>query len=126
MSHPIDTREVMEQLTDAGVPPEQAKAHTLVLMDSLQNQRAEILSHACSKQDLREALEPIHQSITELVRTTARLEATLVSVDAKIERTDAKIDSTVGKLKGEWITWLLAFGLLHTALVGSVLLRLVP
>ena len=156
MSYPIDTRGIMEKLTQTGVPPDQAKAHTQILSDSLREHDEAIMERACSKEDLKLALEPIHQSISDLTITTARLDARIDAtnaqlaaltaqmmarfdaIDAKfdkvyarfdgvyasIETTNARIDSTAGKLKAEWITWLLALGLLQTALVGGVLLKL--
>lgn len=167
MSYPIDTRVTMEKLTQTGVPPDQATAHTQILSDALREQDTAIMERACSKEDLKRALEPIYQSISDLTIATARLDARIDATNAQIaaltaqmmarfdaieakfdakfdkvyasiettnaridtvyagiETTNARIDSTAGKLKSEWITWLLALGLLQTALVGGVLLKL--
>ena len=149
MSYPIDTGVTMEKLTQTGVPPDQAKAHTQILSDALTEQDTAIMERACSKEDLKRALEPIYQSISDLTIATARLDARIDATNAQIaaltaqmmarfdaieakfdkvyasiETTNARIDSTAGKLKSEWITWLLALGLLQTALVGGVLLKL--
>lgn len=165
MSHPIDTRLIMEKLTQSGTPPDQAKAHTQVLVDALREQDTAIMERACSKEDLRVALEPIYRAITDLTIATARLDARadatnaliasltaqmlarfdavdakfdqvyaridstnarIDTTNARIDSTNANIESTAGKMKSEWITWLLAFGLLQTALVGGVLLKLLP
>lgn len=149
MSYPIDTRATMEKLTQTGVPPDQAKAHTEILSDALREQDTAIMERACSKEDLKRALEPIHQAVSDLTIATARLDARIDATNAQmaaltaqmmarfdamdakfdqvyasIDTTNAKIDSTAGKLKAEWITWLLALGLLQTALAGGVLLKL--
>ena len=163
MSYPIDTGVTMEKLTQTGVPPDQAKAHTQILSDALTEQDTAIMERACSKEDLKRALEPIYQSISDLTIATARLDARIDATNAQIaaltaqmmarfdaieakfdkvyasiettnaridtvyagiETTNARIDSTAGKLKSEWITWLLALGQLQTALVGGVLLKL--
>jgi hypothetical protein len=109
MSHLIDTRLVMEKLTQSGVPPDQAKVHTQVLSDSLEEQNATLTARACSKEDLAAALGPIHRSISELTvmmarhdaridTTNAQLAATTAQMMARFDATDAKIDSAVVRL----------------------------
>lgn len=56
---PIDTQEVVDQLQQAGVPAQQAKAHAAVLANALDSQAQEIKDHCCSKLDLARAVAPL-------------------------------------------------------------------
>lgn len=108
---PIDTQEVVERLTDAGVPERQAKAHASVLLDSLQHQDDDLRVCMCTKADLAAAIEPVIRAITDL-------EAKIAMIEAKL---DAKIDGSIARLKGEVITWLISLGILQSGL--AILLK---
>lgn len=124
---PIDTQQVVERLTGAGVPDQQAKAHASVLRDALQDYDGHSSDQFISKQELAEALAPIHEALIQLDAkidgTAARLEAKIDAVDAKI---DAKIDAAVSKAKADIALWIISAGFIQTGLIAALMLKLVP
>lgn len=139
---PIDTQQVVDKLTGAGVPDQQAKAHASVLSEALRTYDAQLAARVCSKQDLAAALDPI-------VATLARLEALIKALDAKIDATAARLDATIdataarleskidasearleekinassSKIKGELIGWMLSIWALQSALITALVLQ---
>jgi hypothetical protein len=146
---PIDTQQVVDKLTGAGVPDQQAKAHASVLSDALRSYDAQLATRVCSKQDLAAALDPIFVTLTRLEASIKALEAAIKAVDAKIDATaarldakidvttarlDAKIDATAArldekidasssKMKGELIGWMLSIWAFQSALITALVLK---
>ena len=111
---PIDAMKVVDQLTEAGVPERQAKAHASVLGELLRAQDIHIMAQVCSKDDLASALAPILSRLDVLETRVTKLEVIV----------PAAIAESAAKLKSELITWLIALSLLQGAL--ALVLRLYP
>lgn len=118
---PIDTQQVVEKLTGAGVPDQQAKAHAAVLNDALQDFEARTGDRYVTKQDLSEALAPIHEALVRLDARIDALEAKIDAVDAKI---DTKIDAAVAKVKAEVALWIVSAGFLQTGIIAALILEI--
>lgn len=125
---PIDTQQVVERLTGAGVPDRQARAHACILSEALQDFDAQGSARFVTKQDLDEALAPIHEALVRLDARINALDAKIEAVDAKIDVVDAKIDlkidAAVSKIKGDLILWIVSAGIFQTGLVAALVLEL--
>lgn len=113
---PIDSMKVVAQLTEAGVPERQAKAHASVLGEILRAQEIHIMAQVCSKDDLTSALAPVLSRLSALETRVTALEVTV----------PAAIAESAAKLKSELITWMIALGLLQGGLLTGLVLVLVP
>ncbi|HEY1044333.1 MAG TPA: hypothetical protein VGE60_10765 [Telluria sp.] len=118
---PIDTQHVVEKLTGAGVPDQQARAHASVLADALQNFDGQTRHRFVTKQELVEALAPIHEALIRLEARMDAMEAKIDAVDAKI---DTKIDSAVSKLKAEVALWIVSAGFVQTGIIAALVLEI--
>lgn len=118
---PIDTQQVVERLTGAGVPDRQARAHAFILSEALQDFDAQGSARFVTKQDLDEALAPIHEALVRLDARINALDAKIEAVDAKI---DLKIDAAVSKIKGDLILWIVSAGIFQTGIVAALVLEL--
>ncbi|HEU4850550.1 MAG TPA: hypothetical protein VFT37_00185 [Telluria sp.] len=150
---PIDTQQVVDKLTGAGVPDQQAKAHASVLSEALRTYDAQLAARICTKQDLAAALDPIVATLARLeasikaldakidataARLNAKIDATAARLDAKIDaaaaRLDAKIDASESrldekisaagsKIKGELIGWMISIWAFQSALITALVLK---
>ena len=92
---PIDTQQVVDKLTESGVPNRQARAHAALLAESLRSPDMQTNARLCSKSELQSA-------VTSL---------------------DAKIDTSIAKLKAQLMTaWMLLAVFLQVALIGLLFL----
>ena len=128
---PIDTQQVMERLTGAGVPDQQARAHASVLREALQDYDSQSSDRFVTKQDLVEALAPIHDALLRLdakidataARLDAKIDATAARLDTKIDAVDAKIDTAVSNLKSDLILWIASAGIFQTGVIAALVLE---
>lgn len=111
---PIDTQQVVEKLTGAGVPDRQARAHASVLNEALQGYELRARDQFVSKQDLTEALMPIHEALAVLN----------AKVDLLNEKIEAKIDAAIAKVKSEVALWIVSAGLFQTSIIAALILEL--
>jgi ParB-like chromosome segregation protein Spo0J len=111
----IDTQQVVEKLTGAGVPHRQARAHASVLSDALQDVDLRFHDQFITRQDLAEALAPIHEALT-------RLEVRINALDAKI---DSKIDASMAKNRADVARWIFTSGLFQTGIITALMLEIV-
>lgn len=118
---PIDTQQVVEKLTGAGVPPQQARVHASVLSDALQDHASRIHDDFVTKQDLAEALAPIHATLGRLEAAVVALNARVDALEAKI---DMKIDTAIAKLRAEVALWIVSAGFLQTGIIAALILEL--
>jgi hypothetical protein len=129
---PIDTQQVVEKLTGAGVPDQQARAHASVLSEALQDYELRAHEQFVSKLDLVEALAPIHETLirleANLVALNAKVDALEAKLDKKIEalelRIDEKIDTAIAKLKAEVAVWIVSALLFQTGIIAALMLEL--
>lgn len=129
---PIDTQQVVDRLTGAGVPDQQAKAHACVLVDALQEYDGHSSAQFVTKRELAEELAPIHAALIRLDAkidaTAARLEARIDAVEAKIDaveaRIDSKIDAAVSKAKADLALWIVSAGFIQTGIIAALVLEM--
>lgn len=112
---PIDTQQVVEKLTGAGVPDQQARAHASVLGEALRDHELRAHEQFVTKLDLVEALAPIHEA---LIRLDAGVVALNAKVDALEGKIDDKIDTAIAKVKAEVAVWIVSAGLLQTSIIA--------
>jgi uncharacterized protein YlxW (UPF0749 family) len=111
MSLPFDTQKMVDRLEQAGVSGEQARAHVEVLVDAITGQEAEMDERYSNKQDGSRDLNEIRAVLTRL--------------EARVETVDAKIDKVAAEVRAELIRWVVSAGLLQTALISALLIKLV-
>jgi hypothetical protein len=104
----FDTQKMVERLEGAGVPPAQARVHTALLTEVMNAMEAAIIERCASKQDLE--------------RLEARVEVRMAGFDARL----AGFDARLAELKSELIRLVVTVGVLQTALIAALLLKLTP
>lgn len=97
----IDTRKIVDQLTESGVPIEQAKAHASSIADAIQMNSTQLQANLVTKEQLQEELRPIHAAIAELRAAVAELRAAVAELRAQVAALDAKLDSKVLELNAK-------------------------
>jgi hypothetical protein len=97
----FDTQKMVERLEGAGVPSAQARVHTALLTEVVNAMEAAIIERCASKQDLE--------------RLEARMEVRMAGFDARLAET-----------KSELIRMMVTVGILQTALIAALLLKLTP
>jgi hypothetical protein len=100
---PFDTLKMMERLEDAGFTNAQAKVQIEVLVEVISKENASMSELYLSKQDFAPELSAIRTSLGTL---------------------DAKIDRVAAEVKSELIRWVVSVGVLQTALIAGLLLKL--
>ncbi|MYN46614.1 DUF1640 domain-containing protein [Pseudoduganella sp. FT93W] len=117
-SSPFDTLKVVERLEGAGVPAAQARAHVAVLSDVLTQ------TLTAESENMAELYLPRQESSAEFSLVRIALE----KLDAKVEKLDAKVDARLAELRSELIRWVVtvavSLGILQTALISGLLLKL--
>jgi hypothetical protein len=111
----FDTQKMVERLEGAGVPPTQARVHTALLTEVMTAMEAAIIERCASKQDLE--------------RMEARIEVRMAGFDARLAGFDARLagfDARLAELKSELIRMMVTVGILQTALIAALLLKLTP
>lgn len=107
-SSPFDTLKVVERLEGAGVPAGQARMHVSVLFDVLTQTLSAESERFADKQEVA---------------------AEFSQVKVALEKLDAKISTTAADLKSELMRWVVSVvvsvGILQTALIAGLLLKIV-
>jgi hypothetical protein len=106
----FDTPKMVERLEEAGVPSEQARAHASVLVDVVSAAEASIMDRAATKQAVEHELNQIKIA---LERFEARVEVRFAGVDARL-----------AELKTDLFRWVVSVGILQTALIAALVLKL--
>jgi hypothetical protein len=101
----FDTQKMVERLEGVGVPPAQARMHTVLLAEAVSAVETTIIERCASKQDIAQGF---------------------VEMRAVIDKLDARVDTRVAELKSEMIRWVVSVGILQTALIAALLLKLTP
>jgi beta-phosphoglucomutase-like phosphatase (HAD superfamily) len=104
----FDTQKMVERLEGVGVPPAQARMHTVLLAEAISAVETTIIERCASKQDLE--------------RLEARVEVRMAGFDARL----AGFDARLAELKSELIRLVVTVGVLQTALIAALLLKLTP
>ena len=88
----IDTRKIADQLTESGVPVEQAKAHASVIAGAVQMHSTQLQAKLVTKEELRDELKPVHAAIAELRAAVAELRAAVAELRAAVAELRAEVD----------------------------------
>lgn len=124
---PIDTQQVVDTLTNAGVPLQQAKAHASVLDDALHDYEDQHCSQLCTKQDLTTALAPLHGKLSsldsEIVVVNAKIDAAVTRLDARIDTVEARMTAKIADTKTDLVLWIVSAGIFQTGLFTALLLK---
>jgi len=110
---PFDTLNVVERLESAGIPAEQARMHAAVLADIL-----------------KETISVETECMAERFANKREAAAELNQFKVALEKLDAKIGTTAAELKSELIRWVLtvvvSVGILQTAFIAGLILKIAP
>jgi len=104
---PFDTLKMVERLESVGVPAEQARMHASLLAEAMSAEGASAVERFADKQGV--SLE------------FALIKATIEKLEIRLE---AKIDKGLADLKSEMIRWVVSVGILQTALIAGLVLKL--
>ena len=111
-TRPFDTPRVVERLEGAGVPAEQARMHASVFADVLQ-----------------QTISAEGECMAERFASKQETGAEFSQIEVSLEKLDAKIDTTAAELKSELVRWMVSVvvsvGVLQTALIAGLLLKIV-
>lgn len=132
MDEPLNTLQLADRLTGAGVPDGQAKMHAAVLADALRVQQLALERHMVTSEQLTAALTPIH---IELARHGAALDVLANRVDAVEQRlvaTEARLlakitetgESVLARSRSQAFEVAITVGLLQGSLIGALLVLL--
>lgn len=150
MDEPLDTLQLADRLTGAGVPDGQAKMHAAVLADALRVQQLALERHMVTSEQLAAALTPIHIELARhgaaldalanrvdaveqrLVATEARLLDKIGECNAKIDATEARLlakitetgESVLARSRSQAFEVAITVGLLQGSLIGALLVLL--
>jgi chromosome segregation ATPase len=134
----FDTQKMVEHWESTGVPSEHARAHTAVLAEGLNALEAAIVERCASKEDLRKLeakldarmdrlqsqidinAADMNAKFAEVKAEFANMNAKLAEINARFAETDAKI----ANLRSELIRWMVTVGILQTALITALVLKL--
>lgn len=119
---PFDTQKVVDQLERSGVPSEQAKAHATVLLEAILAQEHALNQHYFNKQDATREFAALHARLDKMEVSIEKLDT---KIDIAYEKLDAKIDKSIAALKGQLIGWVISIGMLQTALISALALKIV-
>lgn len=97
----VDTRKIVDQLTESGVPVEQAKAHASIIADAIQMNNTQLQANLVTKEELQEELRPIHAAIAELRAAVAELRAQVAALDAKLDSKVLELNAKIDMVKME-------------------------
>ena len=111
-TRPFDTPRVVERLEGAGVPAEQARMHASVFADVLQ-----------------QTISAEGECMAERFANKQETGVEFSQIKVSLEKLDAKIDTTAAELKSELVRWMVSVvvsvGVLQTALIAGLLLKIV-
>jgi len=153
-SLPFDTLEMVERLQDAGGPSAQAKVQVSMLAEVISSENASISDRFVSKPDVIQELASIRALIEKLNAKIdisdaksdnrfemldakidskfgmldAKIDANIKTLDTKIDANigmlDIKIDKSASDVKSELIRWVVTVGILQTALIAGLVVKL--
>ena len=122
-SPPFDTQKMTDRLESVGIPADQAKMQVAVLADAIEAEDASITERFAGKPDVLEELSAI--KLGELNAIKIELEKT----NSRITETRIELEKKMTELKSELMRWVVtvvvATGILQTALISALILKVV-
>lgn len=132
---PFDTEKMVGQLEEAGVPTPQARAHAAVLSEIIVTMETAIIERCATKQDIRELRDEIRDMKADLESRFAGVDVQFAKVNvqfaqvnaqfAQVNAQFAKVDARMDRLRAELVRWVVTVGILQTALIVALVLKLV-
>ena len=122
----FDTLKMAERLESAGVPPEQARMHAMllfeVLAEGISSNEAGLSERFVSKQEFTSEISELKVAIARVDTKIDRLEARIDSLELNI---DARIAKAIAELRSQMIHWIVSVGVLQTGLITALILKIV-
>jgi chromosome segregation ATPase len=122
----VDTQKMVRQLEEAGVSPLQARAHIAVLVEVIVAMETAIIERCATKQDLAQGFSDLKAAIQSL---DTKFDVRFADVDVRFANVDtrfAEVDARMAKQETRLTRWVVSVGILQTALIAALLLKLVP
>ena len=108
----LDTQKMVDRLAEAGVPPAQARAHAALLVDVISSSDWHSTERYATKDTVSRAVDELR----------ANADNNLVAIKAEMQ---AGLDRLRTELMKWVLTVVLTVGILQTALITALLLKLV-
>ena len=123
----IDTRKIEDQLTESGVPVEQAKAHASVIADALQMHSTQLQEILATKEELREvraAVAALDAKIdTKVLELNAKIDMVKMELYAMIEASAEKVRQDLRRdMRRYFILFVLPLAFLQAATLAGLML----
>jgi hypothetical protein len=106
----FDTQKMVERLEEVGVPPAQARMHTVLLAEAISALETTIIERCASKHDVAQGF--------------AEMRAAIEKLDARFDMRLAGVDTRMAELKSDLMRWVVTVGILQMALIGALVLKL--
>jgi hypothetical protein len=108
----FDTQKMVDRLEGAGVPPAQARVHTVLLAEAISAVETTIIERCASKQEVAQGFMEVRAAIDKL--------------DARVDVRLAEFEVRLAELKSEAIRWVVTVGILQSALIVALVLKVTP
>lgn len=123
----IDTRKIADQLTESGVPVEQAKAHASVIAEAIQMHSAQLQEILATKEELREvraAVAALDAKIdTKVLELNAKIDMVKMELYAMIEASAEKVRQDLRRdMRRYFILFVLPLAFLQAATLAGLML----
>ncbi len=116
MSIAFDTLQMAERLEKAGVPADQAKAHTAILADIFKEEENKAIDRFANASEMK-------QQFTEIVSTLKNIEG---KIDQTQKTVEAKIDTSSAEVKADLMRWVVSVGIIQIAFIAGLVLKFIP
>jgi hypothetical protein len=115
----LDTQKMVDRLEEAGVPPAQARAHAALLVDVISSVDGHSTERYATKDNVSRAVDELR----------ANADSNLVEIKAEFVAVRAEMQAGLDRLRTELTKWVLtvvlAVGILQSALISALLLKLI-
>ncbi|MBJ7309913.1 hypothetical protein ACFOLJ_10010 [Rugamonas sp. CCM 8940] len=113
----FDSHRYAKRLVDGGIPEKAADVQAEMMTELMEQVAASTAS--VSRQDNK-----IEQLGGKIDLLDAKVEAMYVKLDAKIDRVQALLEARIAEVKAELVRWVVGVGMLQTALIAALMLKL--
>lgn len=125
----VDTRKIEDQLTESGVPVEQAKAHASVIADAIQMHSTQLQEFLATKEELSEvraAVAALDAKIdSKVLELNAKIDMVKIELYATIEATAEKLRQDIRRdLRRDIAIAVLSSSLIQIVILGWLILKL--
>lgn len=122
----LDTQKMVDRLEEAGVPPAQARAHAALLVDVISSADGHCTDRFAAKDTVSRAVDQLRSELREL---EAKVDKGFAEVKAEFVAVRAEMQAGLDRLRADMTRWVLTVvltvGILQTALITALLLKLI-